>query len=111
MARSQNIPQCVPKQPGSDRISKNGRCEIARLERNAREELKWRSASDLKADELFLKGRRVEGFRSHTMSGRRAHLREAGWHSRRRPLDPRKVARELSTSPQKVKSLHTRSLR
>src|SRR5271166_391785 len=32
--------------------------------------------------------------KSRRMSGRRVHLFEAGWHSRRKPLDPHKVARE-----------------
>ena len=49
--------------------------------------------------------------RSRRMSGRRAHLFEAGWHSRRRPLDPHKVAREPPPGRQTAKSLRTRSLR
>jgi hypothetical protein len=49
--------------------------------------------------------------RSRRMSGRRAHLFEAGWHSRRRPVDPHKVAREPCAGRQTVKSLRARSLR
>jgi hypothetical protein len=49
--------------------------------------------------------------KSHRMSGRRAHLFAAAWHSRRRPLGPHKVAREPPAGRQTVKSLHTRSLR
>jgi hypothetical protein len=45
--------------------------------------------------------------KSRRMSGRRAHLREAGYNSRRSPLDPHKAAREPSAARQMLKSLHT----
>jgi hypothetical protein len=54
---------------------------------------------------------RFEEFRSRRRSGRRAHPLGARWRSRRKSLDPHKVARARSASRQKVRSRHIRSRR
>jgi Helix-turn-helix domain, rpiR family len=76
---------------------------ITRFSRCSGRDFDWRTLDAGPRTKSLIKSRR--------MSGRRAHLREVGWHSRRRPLDPHKVARGPSAARQTVKSLHTRSLR
>ena len=54
---------------------------------------------------LDARPRAYNPIKSRIMSGRRAHLFEAAWHSRRRPPDPHKVAREPSAGRRMARSL------
>ena len=69
------------------------------------------SGGDFDGRTLNARPRTYSATKSRRMSGRRAHLCEAGRHSRRRSPDPHKVVREPSADRQTVKSLQTRSPR